>query len=72
MIYYCRNCSLISSLGWIVKTFRVNGTVEMHAIHLKCQHPPQIARSNDGVCPDDEYRCACLLAEAVGIKLEGR
>jgi len=57
------------SLGWIVKTFRVNGTVEMHAVHLACERDPQIARCNDGDGPDEEYRCACLLAEAAGIRL---
>jgi hypothetical protein len=59
----------IRGVGWIVKTFHVNGTVEMHAVHLKCQHPPQIARCNDGDGPGEAYRCACLLASAVGIDL---
>jgi hypothetical protein len=60
----------IRSLGWIVKTFRVNGTVELHAVQLACKKKPQIARCNDGDGPDEEYRCARLLAEAVGIKLD--
>jgi len=30
---------------------------------------PQIARCNDGDDSDCEYRCACLLAQAVGIEL---
>jgi len=55
--------------GNIVKVFRINGTVEMHAVHLKGEHEPQIARCNDGDGPDEEYRCACLLAAAVGIDL---
>jgi len=56
-------------LGWIVKTLRVNGTVEMHAVKLDCTADLQIARCNDGDGPDEEYRCACLLAQAVGIEL---
>jgi hypothetical protein len=58
--------SQMRSLGWIVKTFRVNGTVEMHAVHLACKKKPQIARCNDGDGPNEEYRCVCLLAEARG------
>ncbi len=60
----------IRSLGWIVKTFRLNDTVEMHAVDLACKKKPQIARCNDGDGPEEEYRCACLLADAVGIKLD--
>jgi hypothetical protein len=59
----------IRAAGWIVKTFRVNGTVEMHAVQLTCRRKPQIARCNDGDGPDEEYECACLLASAVGIRL---
>ncbi len=61
----------IESLGYIVKVFRVNGTVEMHAVPLRGASDPQIARCNDGDGPDEEYRAACLLAVAVGIDLEG-
>lgn len=59
----------MQSLGWIVKMFRANGTVEMHAVHLAGKHELQIARCNDGDGPDEEYRCACLLASAIGIDL---
>jgi len=61
----------IRGLGYIVKTFRVNGNVEMHAVDLECEREPQIARCNDGDGPDEEYRCACLLAGAVGITVGG-
>jgi hypothetical protein len=61
----------IQSLGYIVKTFRVNGTVEMHAVDLACERDSQIARCNDGDGPEEEYRCACLLAAAVGIRVGG-
>jgi hypothetical protein len=63
--------SQIESLGWIVKTFRVNGTVEMHAVKLDCSQDPQVTRCNDGDGPDETYRCACLLAEAIGVRLKG-
>lgn len=61
----------IEALGYIVKVFCVNGTVEMHAMALRGLSEPQIARCNDGEGPDDEYRAACLLADAVGIDVEG-
>lgn len=61
----------IESLGYIVKVFCVNGTVEICAVSLRGVEEPQIARCNDGDGPDDEYRAACLLSEAVGIDLEG-
>lgn len=60
----------IESLGYIVKAFRANGTIELHAVPL-WKGEPQVARCNDGDGPDDEYRAACLLATAVGIDLEG-
>ena len=60
----------VRSLGYVVKIFRINGTVEMHAVQLACEREPQIARCNDGDGPDEEYRCACLLAEACGVELE--
>jgi hypothetical protein len=61
----------IRSLSYVVKIFRINGTVEMHAVDLLNEREPQIARCNDGDGPDEEYRCACLLAGAVGIVLGG-
>jgi len=60
----------IESLGYIVKFFYINGTVEMHAVSLRGETEPQIARCNDGDGPDEEYRAACMLATAVGIDLE--
>jgi hypothetical protein len=61
----------IRSLNYVVKIFRINGTVEMHAVDLTGERAPQIARCNDGDGPDEEYRCACLLAGAVGITMGG-
>ena len=61
--------SQIRSAGYVVKVFKINGTVEMHAVHLAGKHEPQIARCNDGHGPDEEYCCARLLADAVGIDL---
>jgi hypothetical protein len=60
----------IERLGYAVSTHRVNGTVEMHAVKLDGSEAPQIARCDDGDGPDETYRCACLLATAVGIDLE--
>ena len=59
----------IRTMNYVVKMFRINGTVEMHAVDLFGERDPQIARCNDGDGPDEVYRCACLLAEAVGIVL---
>lgn len=59
----------IRSLGYIVKVFQINGTVEMHAVP-KNGDDPQVARCNDGDGDDEAYRAACLLASAVGIDLE--
>jgi hypothetical protein len=61
----------IRSMNYGVKIFRINQTVEMHAVDLAGEHEPQIARCNDGDGPDEEYRCACLLAGAVGITVGG-
>jgi hypothetical protein len=60
----------IRTLGYVVKLFRINGTVEMHAVYLACEREPQIARCNDGDGPDEEYRTACLLAAACGVELQ--
>jgi len=61
----------IRNMNYVVKIFRINGTVEMHAVDLLGEREPQIARCNDGDGPNEEYRCACLLAGAVGIVLGG-
>jgi hypothetical protein len=61
----------ISSLGYVVREFRVNGVVEFHAVPLSGDAPPQVARCNDGDDDEAAYKAACLPAEAVGIDLEG-
>ncbi|HSZ59447.1 MAG TPA: hypothetical protein VK797_27635 [Tepidisphaeraceae bacterium] len=61
----------IRQLGYVVKEFRVNGVVEFHAVPLKGDEPPQVARCNDGIDEESALKAACLLAEAVGIRLEG-
>jgi hypothetical protein len=60
----------IRCLGYVVKVFRINGTVEIHAVPIHGGEP-QVARCNDGEDDEAAYRAACLLAEAVGIDLEG-
>ena len=62
--------SQIRSLGYVVKEFRVNGTVEFHAVPFKGDSLPMIARCNDGEADESAYQAACMLAEAVGIDLE--
>ena len=59
----------VRRLGYIVKEFRVNGTVEFHAVPLDGS-PAQVVRCNDGEDNESAYRAACLLAEAVGIALD--
>ena len=59
----------VRSLGYVVKEFRVNGTVEFHAVHLP-DGAAQVARCNDDDGDEETYRAACLLAVAVGIDLE--
>lgn len=60
----------IRRLGYHVSVHRVNGTVEMLAVKFFASEAPQIARCDDGDGVDETYRCACLLATAVGIELE--
>jgi hypothetical protein len=55
-------------MGWIVKTFRVNDTVEMRAIKLDRSVGPQIARFIDGEDANCEYGYDCLIA--VGVWLD--
>ena len=69
----------ISSLGYTVSVFRfpssVLGTrpasVEMHALDLS-EDPPvkHVARVVEGEGGNLDYRCACLLAEMVGIDIK--
>jgi hypothetical protein len=58
----------IRQLGWTVSIQKVNGTVEMHAVHAAGEQAPEVARCNDGDGLEEEYRCACLLARAVGLR----
>jgi hypothetical protein len=59
----------VRSLGYVVSVFRVNGTVEVHAVPTRGGEP-QVARCNDSEGDEAAYRAACLLAEAVGVDLE--
>jgi hypothetical protein len=69
----------ISARGLSVSVFRLPasllgtqpGAVEMHAIDLSTDPPTQhVARVIEGEAGDMDYRCACVLAELVGIQLE--
>jgi len=51
----------VESLGIVVKTFRVNDTVEMHAVLLREPDVFHVARCNDRDGPAETYRCACFL-----------
>jgi len=67
-----------TALGYIVSVHRVGSSllgtigpsVEMHAVDQSGKLPPQIARCNDGDGEDEAYRCACPLAQSVGINVE--
>ena len=59
----------VRRLGYIVKEFRFNGTVEFHAVPLDGS-PPQVVRCNDGEDDEAAYRAACLLAAAAEIALD--
>jgi hypothetical protein len=46
------------------------GCVEMHALDLSKDPPTtHVARVVEGEAGDLDYRCACLVAELVGVKL---
>jgi hypothetical protein len=60
----------VEDLGYVVKVFRVNDTVEMHAVLLRNPDVFHVARCNDGDGEEEAYRAACLLAQACGIDLE--
>ena len=62
--------SQLRQLGWLISTHRVNGTIELHAILRHDPDPVHIARCNDGEGDDEEYRAACLLAQACGVDLK--
>ncbi len=61
---------LVASLGYAVSVHRVNGVVEMPAVKLADPSEQHIARVNDGDGPAEDCRCACELAQMVGIDLE--
>ena len=45
--------------------------IEMHAIDIRTDPPTKhVARVVEGEAGDLDYRCACLLAEVVGLDLE--
>jgi hypothetical protein len=60
----------VEDLGYVVKVFRINDTVEMHAVLLRDPDVFHVARCNDGDGEEEAYRAACLLARACGIQLE--
>ena len=61
---------LIRDIGYAVSIHRVNGVVEMHAVKLADPSVQHISRVIDGDGPEEDYRCACELAQMVGIDLE--
>lgn len=60
----------IRFLGFAVSAHCVNGVIEAHAIRLVDPDEQHISRVIDGDGPEDCYRCACELAQRVGIDLE--
>jgi hypothetical protein len=60
----------VRSLGYAVSVHRVNGVIEMHAVNLSNPDEQHISRVIDGDGPDESYRCACELAQMVGIELD--
>jgi hypothetical protein len=59
----------IERMGYIVKAFHRDGTIELHAVP-RDGGEPQIARCNDGDGENEELRAAALLAEACGVDVE--
>ncbi len=60
----------IEGIGYLVKEFRINGTVEFHAVKIPEGEPVHVARCNDGDGELETYRAACLLERAVGMELK--
>jgi hypothetical protein len=67
----------IRSLGYTVSVFRIPssllgtrpGPVETHALDLSVEPPTKhVARVVEGEGGDLDYRCACLLAELIGVR----
>lgn len=60
--------SHLTRLGYRVETFRGDGAVMLVAVGADgVRH---VGKCEDGDGPDEEYRAACMLAEACGIDLE--
>ena len=59
----------IESLGFKVSQFHINDMVEMHAVLLADPDQQFIARCGGWGRKSETYRCACVLAEMVGIDL---
>jgi hypothetical protein len=60
----------LRSLGWKVTSHRLDHAIEFHAVLVTDPDQFHVARCNDGAGPDEEYRAACLLADACGVALE--
>ena len=60
----------IEGLGYAVSVHEMGAYVEMHAVRLRGEEIPHVARCEGG---DEEalYLCAGALAKMVGIRLEG-
>ena len=70
----------VQALGFTVSVFRLSSSLlqiqpaatEMHPVDLSTDPVTQhVARVVEGEAADLDYRCACLLAEMVGMRLEG-
>ncbi len=61
----------LERIGYAVGVNRINDTLEMHAVLLRDPNQFQVVRCNGGSDSEKENRAAWLLAEAVGIDLEG-
>lgn len=60
----------VAGLGYVVTVRQEPGQVVMRAVDHS-QHPSAEHVARMGDCePYAEYRCACLLAEMVGVELE--
>ena len=67
----------VTARGYTVSVFRFppsllgtrSGCVEMHALDLPHDPPTKhVARVVEGEGGDLDYRCACLLAELIGVR----
>ena len=60
----------VQFLGYATSVHLINGVTEMHAVLKSDPDQQHIARVIDGNGAVEQYRCACLLTEMVGIELE--